>query len=78
VVKKYDLSSLRLIYSVGEPLNPEVIRWAIKVFGQPIHDTWWMTETGMQLIANYPSMSVRPGSMGKPFPGVAATILDGQ
>ncbi|MDO8786094.1 MAG: acetate--CoA ligase [Syntrophales bacterium] len=76
VVKKYDLSSLRLIYSVGEPLNPEVIHWAMKVFGQPIHDTWWMTETGMQLIANYPSMPVKPGSMGKPFPGVAATILD--
>ncbi len=76
VVSKYDLSSLRLIYSVGEPLNPEVIRWALKVFGQPIHDTWWMTETGMQMIANYPSLPIKPGSMGKPFPGVTATILD--
>lgn len=76
VADSYDLSSLRLIYSVGEPLNPEVIRWALKVFKQPIHDTWWMTETGMQLIANYPSMPIKPGSMGKPFPGVVATILD--
>jgi acetyl-CoA synthetase len=76
VVGKYNLSSLRLIYSVGEPLNPEVIRWALRVFKQPIHDNWWMTETGMQLIANYPSMSIKPGSMGKPFPGVVATILD--
>ncbi len=76
IVDKYDLSSLRLIYSVGEPLNPEVIRWAVKVFGQPVHDNWWMTETGMQLIANYPTMSIKPGSMGKPFPGVKAGILD--
>ena len=76
IVKRYDLSSLRLIYSVGEPLNPEVIRWALKVFGQPVHDNWWMTETGMQLIANYPSMPIKLGSMGKPFPGVEATIVD--
>lgn len=73
---KYDLSSLRLICSVGEPLNPEVIRWALKVFDQPIHDTWWMTETGMQLVANYPSLPIKPGSMGKPFPGVTVVILD--
>lgn len=72
----YDLTSLRLIYSVGEPLNPEVIRWALNVFDQPIHDTWWMTETGMQLIANYPAMPMKPGSMGKPFPGVVVAILD--
>ncbi|MFH1485189.1 MAG: acetate--CoA ligase [Chloroflexota bacterium] len=78
LVKQHDLSSLRRIYSVGEPLNPEVVRWGLQVFGLPIHDTWWMTETGMQLITNYPSMPVRPGSMGKPFPGVMATILDDQ
>ncbi|MDY6842642.1 MAG: acetate--CoA ligase [Thermodesulfobacteriota bacterium] len=76
VVEKYDLSSLRLIFSVGEPLNPEVIRWGMKVFKQPIHDNWWMTETGMQLIANYPSMPIKPGSMGKPFPGVVVAILN--
>ncbi len=76
VVKKYDLSSLRHILSVGEPLNPEVIRWGLKVYGQRIHDTWWMTETGAILIANYPSMDIRPGSMGKPFPGIEAEIMD--
>jgi len=76
LVKRYDLSSLRLIYSVGEPLNPEVIRWGRRVFGSTIHDTWWMTETGMQMIANYPSMAVKPGSMGKPFPGVTAAIIN--
>jgi len=76
IIKKYDLSSLRLIFSVGEPLNPEVIRWGRKAFGLTILDTWWMTETGMQLITNFPSMPVKPGSMGKPVPGVEATILD--
>lgn len=76
LVRKYDLSSLRLICSVGEPLNPEVIRWGQKAFGLTIHDTWWMTETGMQVIANYPSMPVKPGSMGKPFPGITAAIID--
>lgn len=74
--KDYDFSSLRLIYSVGEPLNPEVIRWSMDSFGLPIHDTWWMTETGMQLIANYPSMPIRLGSMGRPLPGVQAAIVD--
>lgn len=76
VVKKYDLSSLRHILSVGEPLNPEVIRWGMKVYGKRIHDHWWMTETGGILIANYPQMDIRPGSMGKPFPGVQAAIID--
>ena len=76
LVKRYDLSSLRLIYSVGEPLNPEVIRWGRSVFGLTVHDNWWMTETGMQTIANYPSMAVKPGSMGKPFPGVTAAIIN--
>ena len=54
VVKKFDLSVLRHILSVGEPLNPEVVRWGMKVFNQRIHDTWWMTETGAQMICNYP------------------------
>lgn len=76
VVKRYDLSSLRHVLSVGEPLNPEVIRWGLKVYGQRIHDTWWMTETGAILIANYPSMDIRAGSMGKPFPGIEAEIVD--
>jgi acetyl-CoA synthetase len=78
IVKKYDLSSLRHILSVGEPLNPEVIRWGMKVFQRRIHDTWWMTETGGHLICNYPCMEIKPGSMGKPIPGVKAAIIDDQ
>ena len=74
----YDLSSLRHICSVGEPLNPEVIVWGRKVFKQAIHDNWWQTETGAILIANYPFMTVRPGSMGKPIPGITAAIIDDQ
>lgn len=76
VIKKFDLSSLRHVLSVGEPLNPEVVRWGMKVFQKRIHDTWWMTETGAQLICNYPCMDIRPGSMGKPIPGVKAAIVD--
>ncbi|MEK5325322.1 acetate--CoA ligase [Aeribacillus sp. FSL M8-0254] len=76
LVKKYNLSSLRHILSIGEPLNPEVIRWGMKVFNKRIHDTWWMTETGGHLICNYPCMDIRPGSMGKPIPGVKAAIID--
>ncbi len=78
IVKKYDLSSLRHVLSVGEPLNPEVIRWGMKVFQKRIHDTWWMTETGAQVICNYPSMKIKPGSMGKPLPGIKAAIVDDQ
>ncbi|MBS4195040.1 acetate--CoA ligase [Lederbergia citri] len=78
LVKQFDLSELRHILSVGEPLNPEVIRWGMKVFHKRIHDTWWMTETGAMLIANYPSMDIKPGSMGKPIPGVEAAIVDDQ
>ncbi|KEQ27380.1 acetate--CoA ligase [Paenibacillus tyrfis] len=75
-MKQFDLSSLRHVLSVGEPLNPEVVRWGLKVYNQRIHDTWWMTETGGHLICNYPSMAIRPGSMGKPIPGVEAAIID--
>ncbi|MNB77254.1 Acetyl-coenzyme A synthetase [compost metagenome] len=71
-----DLGSLRHVLSVGEPLNPEVVRWGDKVYGQRIHDTWWMTETGAQLICNYPGMDIKPGSMGRPLPGIEAAILD--
>ncbi|PGX73955.1 acetate--CoA ligase [Priestia megaterium] len=76
LVKKFNLTSLRHILSVGEPLNPEVIHWGLKVFNLRIHDTWWMTETGAQLICNYPSIIIKPGSMGKPIPGVQAAIVD--
>jgi acetyl-CoA synthetase len=75
LVKKYDLSSLRYLASVGEPLNPEPIRWGLKTFGLPFHDNWWQTETGGILIANYASMDIKPGSMGKPLPGIKAAIV---
>ncbi len=78
IIKKFDLSCLRHVLSVGEPLNPEVIRWGMKVFNKRIHDTWWMTETGAHLICNYPCMEIKPGSMGKPIPGVEAAIIDDQ
>ncbi|WP_246187995.1 acetate--CoA ligase [Paenibacillus tengchongensis] len=71
-----DISSLRHVMSVGEPLNPEVVRWGQRVYRQRIHDTWWMTETGAQLICNYPAMDIKPGSMGRPLPGIEAAILD--
>jgi len=76
--KKYDLSNLRHICSVGEPLNPEAIRWGMKVFNLPIHDNWWQTETGGILIANYPSIPIKLGSMGKALPGIKAAIVDDQ
>ncbi|MEM7826891.1 MAG: acetate--CoA ligase [Candidatus Aenigmatarchaeota archaeon] len=76
IYKKYDLSSLRHLCSVGEPLNPEPIRWGLKAFKLPFHDNWWQTETGGILIANYPCMPIKLGSMGKPFPGIKATIVD--
>jgi len=75
-VTKYDLSNLRHILSVGEPLNPEVIRWGMKVFNVRIHDTWFMTETSAHMVVNYPCMPIKLGSMGKPIPGVEAAIVD--
>ncbi|GAA0439103.1 acetate--CoA ligase [Lentibacillus halophilus] len=77
-VKRHDLSSLRHVLSVGEPLNPEVITWGMQAFNLRIHDTWWMTETGAQLIVNLPSLEIRPGSMGKPIPGIEASIVDNE
>ncbi|WP_105988899.1 acetate--CoA ligase [Staphylococcus agnetis] len=78
LVEKYDLSSVRTILSVGEPLNPEVIKWAKKVYGKRVLDTWWMTETGGHMIVNYPSMDIKLGSMGKPLPGIQAAIIDNE
>ncbi|MCD8826136.1 acetate--CoA ligase [Staphylococcus gallinarum] len=78
IVKKYDLSSLKSILSVGEPLNPEVIKWAKEIYNKRVLDTWWMTETGGHMIVNYPSMDLKLGSMGKPLPGVEAAIVDDQ
>jgi acetyl-CoA synthetase len=76
VVRKYDLSSLRHLASVGEPLNAEAVIWSEQAFGKPFHDTFWQTETGAMMICNYPGMPIKPGSMGKPFPGIEATVLD--
>ena len=76
IPKKYDLSSLRHICSVGEPLNPEALKWVKKITGLAPHETWWMTETGMQLICNYRSMDFKIGCTGKPFPGTYATVVD--
>ncbi len=74
VAQEYDLSSLRFIASVGEPLNPEVVLWTQEAFGMPAHDNWWQTETGGIMIANFRSMEVRPGSMGRPLPGIQAAV----
>lgn len=76
ILKNYDLSSLRHVLSVGEPLNPEVIYWAWEKLNVRIHDTWWMTETGGHLIVNLPSEKIKPGSMGRPFPGITVGILN--
>jgi acetyl-CoA synthetase len=76
LARAHDLSSLRHLASVGEPLNPEAVVWSRETFGRPFHDTYWQTETGCIVIANSPGLEIRPGSMGKPFPGITATVLD--
>jgi acetyl-CoA synthetase len=75
-VRQRDLSSLRHIASVGEPLNPEAVRWGREAFGLDFHDTFWQTETGAIVVTNLPGMPVKPGSMGRPFPAVEAAIID--
>jgi acetyl-CoA synthetase len=77
-IRKYDLRHLRFIASVGEPLNPEAVVWGQEAFGLPIHDNWWQTETGGIMIANYAAMDIRPGSMGRPLPGIEAGIVHRQ
>jgi len=76
LAKRYDLSRLRLMASVGEPLNPEAVVWGAEAFGKPFHDNWWQTETGGIMIANFLSMDVKPGSMGRPLPGIEAGIVE--
>lgn len=76
VAKNYDLRSLRFLASVGEPLNPEAVVWGRDTFGVPFHDNWWQSETGGIMIANYESMEIRPGSMGRPLPGIEAAIVE--
>jgi acetyl-CoA synthetase len=74
-VKGYDLSALRFMASVGEPLNPEGVVWGVQAFGLPFHDNWWQTETGGIMIANVAAMDIKPGSMGQPLPGITAAIV---
>ena len=76
VVRKFDLSALRHLASVGEPLNAEAVLWSKEAFGIMFHDTYWQTETGCMVITNFPGLPIKPGSMGKPFPGITATVLD--
>ena len=76
LIKEYDLSSLRHLASVGEPLNAEAVVWSERVFGLPFLDTYWQTETGSMMLTNFPGMKIKPGSMGKPFPGIDAAVVD--
>jgi len=73
--KRFDLSALRFIASVGEPLHPEAVVWGERVLGRPIHDNWWQSETGGIMIANTADMKIKPGSMGRPLPGIEAAIV---
>jgi acetyl-CoA synthetase len=70
-----DLSALRFVASVGEPLNPAGVLWGLEAFGLPVHDNWWQTETGAIMIANLASADVRPGSMGRAMPGIEVAIV---
>ena len=72
------MQSLRHMCSVGEPLNPAAVVWAERSLGRPFHDTYWQTETGAIMIANVPGLPIKPGSMGKPVPGITTAILDAQ
>jgi acetyl-CoA synthetase len=74
-IKKFDLSRVRFMASVGEPLNPEAVAWSAEAFGKPFHDNWWQTETGGIMISNYAAMDIKPGSMGRPLPGIEAGII---
>jgi acetyl-CoA synthetase len=75
IPRKYRFPKLRFVASVGEPLNPEAVRWGREVLGLPIHDNWWQTETGGIMIANTPAFDIKPGSMGRPLPGIDAAIV---
>jgi acetyl-CoA synthetase len=76
MARAHDLSSLRFVASVGEPLNPEVVVWGQEALGRPVHDNWWQTETGGIMIANLAGTEVRPGSMGRALPGVEVAVLE--
>lgn len=76
LLARYDLGRLRHILSVGEPLTAEVLAWSMEKLGQPIYDTWWMSETGMNMICNFRCLPIKIGSIGRPFPGITAAIVD--
>jgi acetyl-CoA synthetase len=76
LVQKHQFPALRFVASVGEPLNPEAVWWGQEVLGLPIHDNWWQTETGGIMIANTPAFDIKPGSMGRPLPGIDAFIVE--
>jgi len=76
VIRKFNLTCLRHLASVGEPLNSEAVIWSEKVFGKPFLDTYWQTETGSIMLTNFPGMKIKPGSMGKPFPGITGAVVD--
>ncbi len=75
LAQAHRLPALRFVASVGEPLNPEAVWWGEEALGLPIHDNWWQTETGGIMIANTPAMDIKPGSMGKPLPGIDAFVV---
>jgi acetyl-CoA synthetase len=75
LAREFSFPALRFIASVGEPLNPDAVLWGLDVLGHPIHDNWWQTETGGIMIANTPGFAIKPGSMGRPLPGVDAVIV---
>ncbi|HZT07522.1 MAG TPA: acetate--CoA ligase [Chloroflexota bacterium] len=75
LAKRFDLARLRFLGSVGEPLNPEAVVWGERTLGHAFHDNWWQTETGGIMIANYAGMAIKPGSMGRPLPGIEAAIV---
>jgi len=75
LARERPLPALRFVASVGEPLNPEAVTWGLEAFGLPIHDNWWQTETGGIMVANYAALPIKPGSMGKPLPGIEAAIV---
>ena len=76
---KFDLSALKRMYSVGEPLNAEIIHWVRRTLDKEIYDTWFQTETGGHMIVNHPGMKIKPGSMGKPIDGIEAVVaVDGE
>lgn len=76
LARRHHYPDLRFVASVGEPLNPQAVWWGKDAFGLPIHDNWWQTETGGIMIANTPAFDIKPGSMGRPLPGIEAFIVE--